>query len=314
MRLGNRLPAWRATWLLLPLLLWLADGGRAEDQRYYKQVSPSELQANPKNFWSVGFIFKDALLTPPGGPMLLLGIKNYIPMFLRDVGTCYVDADVADEFAALALESDYLFAGTVLSKEASLFGRSQFYIIIQSATPAIGEVAIAQIAADGTMDSSTAIDIRDLLDQVQEDLYAYAQANQESIAGMFSRDFKNSSQITELIASAIGKVEREKSTSTLYLLTEMIRGILARQYGVEQAAPAPVTSKEPVAKTLEELSPGLPESSTPPAPELQAEATSEPTLAPPPSPTPKATPAKIGLRPGVETLLDEPVPVKSANP
>lgn len=215
--------------LCVVILLCLAT--TVSGQTDFQEVDPGKLLENPKNYWSLGIVFKDRLMDAQAGRRTEIGSKEYIPFRTLEVGTCYAEARLAPELSSAQLDREYLFRGTVLNRQASFFSRQDtFFVVVQNIEPALEETTVSSsdLLPSGT-GRADSLESKRLLSTVQQDLFAYAEQKGLSINDLFS-DITYRAQVMDIINSAIVQQQNEQNTTALALLGELIYNVYAKDY------------------------------------------------------------------------------------
>lgn len=200
-------------------------------------VTPEQLLEYPQKYWSQAIIFEDKLKTAPKTKLISLGEKKYHPFTLAAIGRCYADRDIMTALRAAPLNTIYVFQGTVLHKPKSFFSRSpSFFIVVEQFTTkfdAVKEWKDKLQDKDAGGDNSATR----LFSHVQQDLIAYAKANNIKFSDLFAEDFKDSPSVKNVISSAIIQEEQANKTSAQGLLRDFIVDVFYAEYGSGGGAP-----------------------------------------------------------------------------
>lgn len=193
------------------------------------EVSPEELKANPKRYWSLGVIFQDQLKVGPAPSSVTLGEEPYYRMETEVLGECYLDASVYNSAERFGPGKTYMFRGTVLNFRGSFFGRrNQFYYIIQDVAEAITDDEAVQMFVsklDKPHKTENQI-LAQLVQTAQEQLFAYSQQNNIPMQVLLNPRSPEYAQVIDIVNGAITQIERSKKTSSRTILNELIRVIL----------------------------------------------------------------------------------------
>lgn len=202
------------------------------------EVSPQELKANPKRYWSLGVIFQDRLTKVPASSPVTLGDVPYYRMETEQLGECYLDSSVYNSAKRIAPGKSYMFRGTVLNFRGSFFGRrNQFYYIIKDVAEAIGlqtddeavQVFVSKLEQPDKTENQI---LAELVQTAQEQLFAYSQQNNIPMDVLLNPRSPEYAQVTDIIDGAITQIERSQKTSSRSILNELIRVVLGSSESV----------------------------------------------------------------------------------
>jgi hypothetical protein len=221
-------------------MLALTYCSNAFGQQDFQEVDPRNLVRNPKNYWSLGVIFRDTLVDSEAGHTMELGDKLYYPIRTENANLCYVDADIADQLETLSPGREYLFRGTVLNRQATFFNRQEFFVVIQKITRALDSMQDVKAILD--RDTLAAeMDDNSLLADIYEDIFAYAEAQGIAMRELLSPDSSYRPQVVDIINGQILRKQSEGKTTVLAMMSDMIYEILA-EYKVQEEPAEPVST------------------------------------------------------------------------
>jgi len=205
----------------------------------YISVTPEDLLKFPQKYWSQAIIFEDKMEKAPQTQLISLGKKKYYPFSLVELGHCYADREIVDDLRISSLSDEYVFQGTVLHKPKSFFSRSPtFFIVVQRFSKKFDAVEKGQENLLNTQKNQSSL-VNDVISRVQQDLIAYAQANDIGLSDLFAEDFKDSQTVRRLINSGIAELEQQNNTTARALLRDFIAEIFTAEYGSMNASYTP---------------------------------------------------------------------------
>ncbi|MBN1269201.1 MAG: hypothetical protein JXB04_06400 [Kiritimatiellae bacterium] len=254
--------------LLLALAGLAVAGGLSVPAREdYREVSPAELLRNPQNFWSLGIMFRDALMEHPTGRHLRIGNTRYVEFGTKKLGTCYAVEEIVPMLESLPVGRTYLFTGTVLTRSPGMFSRTPtFHVVAQNVVESLaGEEdltgglldAALKIPAGESGRSSAAV--AHVFSSVHAALFAYSEENGLQFHELFAPDSAHAAKVMDIIQSVLLSAQREENITAIEILGQFVRDTLARYYTVT-APPAPEETPpepapEPAAREVEEPAP-----------------------------------------------------------
>ncbi len=220
----------------------------------YKEVDPDELLANPKLYWSLGIVFKDTLTRTPGGRELRVGNKKYTPLMTKVLGMCYAEKDIVPKLKSFPVNHEYLFRGTVLNVQGGMFSSgNRFHVIIGNVAEALEDVnpletGLYRTSTDPFLESEAedVVGIEDILMTIHQDIFAYAEEKGIPLADLLRRNSAYEPTVVDMIHAGIRAFETEKGTTSVQILSQMIRDVLADQYAEEDFGVPPYEELVPV--------------------------------------------------------------------
>jgi len=254
--------------LCAALLLGLTATAMAQTD--FQEVDAASLLRNPKNYWSLGIVFKDTLLDTQAGRRTKIGSKEYIPFKTMGVGTCYAEARLAPVLSAAQTDQEYLFRGTVLNKQASFFNRQDlFFVVVQSIAPALEKTTVDSsdlLPTNTRMEGHDgAAESEQLLSTIQQALFSYAERENTTIGDLFTQDLYKP-QVMETINSSILETQNEQNTTAIALLGDFLYNAFSKNYAPQakpEATVAPKSSRISLKTGLGNRTPSAPRPKSP---------------------------------------------------
>lgn len=204
----------------------------AED---FKTVTAEELKSSPKQYWATGIIFKDVLTAYPSGKKLQIEDEDFVAFQTRALGVCYADAPLAAALMSLPLKREYLFRGTVLTRNRN------FYVVARRAAASFesldgDKAAILESMAGRQPGAGRSDDpLNALLAEAYKAYFSYAEDIGVDAQQLFNRNPRYEEKLLGLIGEATRTVERQKKTTAQTILNRVVLEILAARYGQASA-------------------------------------------------------------------------------
>lgn len=296
-----------------------------------KEVDTQDLLKNPQNYWALPVVFKDSLLSLPGGKALRIGDKRYAAFSTTALGTCYSEPALVPRMQIQELNRTYLFVGTVLQK-----GR-RYYTIVRDLQPAtleksdtlepgaITKVFTEPITTDPDAPQAPEVEpgfqqVLDLTEESEKALFAYKEENNlsDSVLDENSPHYRRAMQV---IRAKIAAMEKDEEKTSRDLLADYIAAVLKSQNpshegtAVEEPAaavsqPPPTSSGVSASDLFAPVMSGWPSEENAPADEPPAEQVEA--VLPPPVGSPEEMLPPEPAEP--EAVVTEEVPVTEPEP
>ena len=219
---------------------------RAEDP--YKSVETADLLKTPQKYWARPIVFKDTLVELPKNARVEIENKRYAEFSTRNVGACYASVDLLPAMSNLAVNSEYLFSGTVFQH------RGRYVPVIQSCTPAIDSQKLSKelrAVAEETPESVTNESVRSMaavMAAVQSAQLAYAKEKNIPLCQLYDPASEHFIKAMDIARTAIYNSEQKHNTASAEILAQYLTTIIAKQCAtgaVTQTAPAVETPPAP---------------------------------------------------------------------
>ena len=216
---------------------------RAEDP--YKSVETADLLKTPQKYWARPIVFKDTLVELPKNARVEIENKRYAEFSTRNVGACYASVDLLPAMSNLAVNSEYLFSGTVFQH------RGRYVPVIQSCTPAIDSQKLSKelrAVAEETPESVTNESVRSMaavMAAVQSAQLAYAKEKNIPLCQLYDPASEHFIKAMDIARTAIYNSEQKHNTASAEILAQYLTTIIAKQCAtgaVTQTAPAVETT------------------------------------------------------------------------
>ncbi len=217
-------------------------------------IDNQRLLQTPQVYWSRPILFKDTLVSAPGGQSIRLDDVRYVAFETAELGTCYATADIQDSFAG-GEGQEFAFNGTVLSRKRGLpfFRRTEFLIIANRAAqvkPAdAGSLAegLEALIADpeaAKLEPSLAVVIA-LYEGLQASAIAYAQENNLELEYVLAPGSEHLEKINDLLRRQLRSLELQNATTAQTVLADFVRILLAQKHRNPPEVNSKSTSDEP---------------------------------------------------------------------
>jgi hypothetical protein len=211
--------------------------GSAQDEAYV-EVDVQELIDNPQNYWAVGIVFTDKLLSSPSGRGIRIGSDRFYPFETERLEMCYADEKVAPRLEVSKLDANYIFSGTVLQRSR------KYYVVVRDLQPAAVdeesmEALLARLSKAG--DEGTAKRVVSVLDQAEQALFAFVQERGLQGQSLLTQKSPHRKEALQVIRATVASAEAEYETTARELLTQFIEMIMIEstlRSGQEPGSPA----------------------------------------------------------------------------
>ncbi len=222
---------------LLAAFLWVGlPTVEAQTERdRFVVVEAADLAENPQRYWSRGIVFEDTLKDVTGRSRRVEG-RRLVQIETETVGLCYVDEDLIDRVGELDRNRAYLFAGTVLGEMRRRFPffrqRSEYIVALDTVEVLADEVEedLLQVFLEADPDRPAFQNVQKAVVQAQNRLVAFAKNEGVDIADLFDPGAATMDRAAEVSRVAVRSVQEELGVTSMELLSQLIRELLAKQY------------------------------------------------------------------------------------
>ena len=208
-------------------------------------VTAKELGENPQRYWSRGIVFEDELIRVTGRGKRI-NDRRLVQIETATLGPCYVDDRIIDRVSDLTERKNYLFAGTVLSESRRRFfffsPRSHYFVAIDAVEELADDIKDDLLKAfiDAEPDRAAFRNVQKAIVQAQNQLVAFAQAEDVEISTLFDAAGETMDKAAEVSRVAVRAVEQELGITSIEMLSLLVRELLAAQYvGAVESPVAP---------------------------------------------------------------------------
>ena len=239
--------------MLVMLVAWAAP---LSAQEMPPAVAAKDLKERPQKYWASFFVFSDVLKEKPARSLRTIdGIK--VARFEAEaLGEAFVEEAALPVLRDLPDGEEYLFFATVTQSKGSswkLWSSGREFVVV------VKDVARIQRAPDeipsrlvwsGDAGVTNRMNLPliwldQIIKEVHKDIYGFAQAQGVPMADAFTRD-EHQEKVAASVRSALRRFEEQNRITSQEFFVQIVRSLIAYQYGYVDAASAGYTPEAPL--------------------------------------------------------------------